>query len=190
VEGQHRFLSRYYRFVTRNMDLEEGSGESDTKALRKLHQTIRKITHDFDNRWHFNTSIAALMEMLNTLCALEGGLSPRVRKDICEKLALMLAPFAPFAAEELWAELGRTGPVFKQAWPVFDEVLAQEEGAEVVIQVNGKLRSRMIVPFGTDKAELEKRALNDEKVRPFIDGKPIVKVISVPDKLVNVVVKG
>ncbi len=190
VEGQYRFISRLYRFVTRNMDATEGSGETDRKALRKLHQTIHKMTQDFESRWHFNTSIAALMELVNALYQHEAGLSPQARKEICEKLVLLLAPLAPFTAEELWEQLGHAGPVFKQAWPVFDEALAQEEGAEVVIQVNGKLRSKMIVPFGTAKSALEQLALSDDKVKAFVDGKQIAKVIVVPDKLVNVVVKG
>ena len=190
VEGQYRFLSRLYRFVTRNMDCAQGSGETDAKALRKLHQTIRKVTQDFESRWHFNTSIAALMELLNALYQHEAGLSPQARQEICEKLVLLLAPLAPFAAEELWEQLGRTGPVFKQAWPVCDEALAREEGAEVVLQVNGKLRSKIVVPFGTGKATLEQLALSDDKLKAFVDGKQIAKVIVVPDKLVNVVVKG
>jgi len=190
AEGQFRFLGRLYRFVTRNVDSTEGSGATDTRALRKLHQSIRKVTQDFESRWHFNTSIAALMELLNVLCQVEGGLSPAVRKEVSEKLVLMLGPLAPFTAQDLWEQMGRTGQVFQQPWPAFDEALAKEEGAEVVIQVNGKLRSRMIVPFGTDNATVEQRALADDKVRVFIDGKQVIKVIVVPDRIANIVVKG
>ena len=97
---------------------------------------------------------------------------------------------APYVAEELWEEMGRTGPVFKQAWPLFDEELAREEGADVVIQVNGKVRSRAMVPVGTAEEELKQIALQDDKIQPFIAGKQVVKIIVVPDKLVNIVVKG
>jgi leucyl-tRNA synthetase len=189
VEGQYRFLSRLFRFVTRNVDAPGGSGASDAKALRKLHQTIRKVTKDFENRWHFNTSIAALMELLNVLYHEEADLSAGARREICEKLTLMLAPFAPFCAEELWTLMGRSGPVFKQPWPSYDEELAKEEGCEIVIQVNGKLRGRMTVPHGTPQEELERLALADGKLKAHWEGRQIVKVIVVPEKLVNVVVR-
>ena len=189
VEGQYRFLSRLFRWVTRNFDHPEGGGETDSAALRKLHQTIRKVTHDFDNRWHFNTSIAALMELMNELQAAESGLSPQVRRECAETLTLLIAPFAPYAAEELWALMGRQGPVFKQSWPGYSEDLAREEMLEIPVQVNGKLRGRVIVPHGTPEEELKRVALADEKVQPHIAGKTVVKVIVVPAKLLNIVVK-
>jgi leucyl-tRNA synthetase len=101
----------------------------------------------------------------------------------------LLAPFAPYLAEELWEQLGRTGPVFRQAWPVSDPALAQEDAAEVVLQVNGKVRGHLRVPFGMDRAALEQAALADGKAQPFTEGKQVVKVVVVPDKLVNIVVK-
>jgi leucyl-tRNA synthetase len=195
VRGQHRFLSRVHRFVTANVERSGGAaGEktaADVKALRKVHQTLEKLTADFDNRWHFNTSIAALMELINTLEEHEAGLSPAALAEVLGKLCLMLAPFAPFLAEEMWVnELGRTGPVFRQQWPAADADLAREEGAEIPIQVNGKLRSRMVVPFGTAREDLERMALADAKVKAHVDGKPVVKIVVVPDKLINIVVKG
>jgi leucyl-tRNA synthetase len=200
VGGQRRFLERVWRFVERNtlerasaggaVDRESARDEgADRRALRKLHQTIRKITEDFNNRWHFNTSIAALMELLNTLHDEEAGLSREAVAQILPALVLMLGPFAPYLAEELWERLGRTGPVFRQAWPVYDEDLAKEEAADVVLQVNGKVRGRMGVPFGTVREELERLALANPKAQAFIAGKQVVKVIVVPDKLVNIVVK-
>ena len=188
--GAYSFISRVYRFVTRNV----GQGlaettESDRKALRKLHQTLRLITDDFEGRWHFNTSIAALMGLMNVLTELEKDLSAPVIAEILEKLALMLEPFAPYLAEELWQEQGRKGPVFHHAWPQFDPELAREAEAEVVIQVNGKLRGRINVAFGTPREALEKLALADTKVQPLLDGKQVLKVIVVPDKLVNIVIK-
>ena len=189
VEGQYRFISRYFRWVTRNFDNPAGTGETDAAALRKLHQTIRKVTDDFDNRWHFNTSIAALMELMNELQAVEAGLSGGVRQQCAETITLLIAPFAPYAAEELWTLMGKPGPVFKCPWPSYSEELAREEMLEIPVQVNGKLRSRVMVPHGISEEELRRVALEDEKVRAHTAGKTVVKVIVVPGKLVNIVVK-
>ncbi len=190
AEGIYRFLGRVYRFVTRNVGQPAGApGASDRKVLRKLHQALRKITDDFETRWHFNTCIASIMELVNVLYAEEGSIGPAATEEVIEKLALMLAPFAPYVSQEIWDELGREGPVFRQCWPAFDPELAKEDLAEIVVQVNGKLRSRIYVPFGTPTAELEAGAMADEKVQPFLAGKQTVKVITVPDKLVNVVVR-
>jgi leucyl-tRNA synthetase len=189
AEGIYRFLGRVYRFATRNTPAVPRAGESDRKVLRKLHQTLRKITEDFETRWHFNTCIASIMELVNQLYAEEQNISPAAMPCILETLALMLAPFAPYVAQEIWEDLGNQGPVFRQPWPSFDPELAKEEEAEIVVQVNGKLRSRIYAPFGTAKEELEARALADEKVKPFLEGKQVVKRITVPDKLVNLVVK-
>jgi leucyl-tRNA synthetase len=190
AEGLYRFLGRVYRFVTRNVDrVSDGRGPSDKKVIRKLHQTVKKITGDFETRWHFNTCIASIMELVNVLYAEEANISTGVAAQAAEKLALLLAPFAPYISQEIWEELGKEGPVFRQCWPAFDPELAKEDEAEIVVQVNGKLRSRIYVPFGASKDELEKRALGDEKVKPSVAGKQIVKIITVPDKLVNVVVR-
>jgi leucyl-tRNA synthetase len=192
VEGQYRFLGRVFRFVTRHaqkISANTEPNEADRQALRKLHQTIRKITGDFDTRWHFNTSIASLMELLNELYALEPKLSPASLNEVCEKFTLLLHPFAPFVSQELWEALGNSGPVLKQSWPTFDEVLAKEDGIEIPVQVNGKLRGHLRVKVGAPKPELEKLALAHEKTRPFLDGKQVVKIVVVPDRLVNIVVK-
>jgi leucyl-tRNA synthetase len=190
ANGSHAFLGRVYRFVTRNV----GQGqlepsEADRQALRKLHQTLKLITDDFESRWHFNTSVAALMGLMNTLTDLEKQISAPVMADVMEKLTLMLEPFAPYLAEELWEEQGKPGPVFHHPWPAYDPELAREEEAEIVIQVNGKVRGRVYVAFGTPREALEKHAMADSKIRSFLDGKQVVKVIVVPDKLVNIVVK-
>ncbi len=193
VEGMYRFLARTYRFVTRNIERTRadspGDPEADRQALRKLHQTVRKITHDLETRWHFNTSIAALMELLNLLHALEPRLSGPVLREAMEKIVLMLGPFVPFLAEELWEELGREGPVFKQPWPEYDEELAREEEIEVVVQLNGRVRSHIRVAAGAPREELEQRALADDRIRSLVEGKQLVKVVVVPDKLVNIVVR-
>jgi leucyl-tRNA synthetase len=190
AEGAYRFLGRVFRFVVRNMGkTAAGDPAADRRALRKLHQTIRKVTEDFDNRWHFNTSIAALMELINTLYDEEAGLSAAALGQILPSLSLLLGPFAPYLAEELWEQLGRKGPVFRQPWPTYDEALAKEDAADIVLQVNGKVRGRLSVAFGASEDELKKLALADPKVQPSIEGKQVVKVIVVPDKLVNIVVK-
>jgi leucyl-tRNA synthetase len=197
AEGIYRFLGRVYRFATRNVGQDVGQAllpgnlagnPSDRNVLRKLHQTVKKITEDFETRWHFNTCIASIMELVNVIYAEEPNISRAVKLEILEKLALMLAPFAPYVTQEIWEELGKEGPVFRQCWPSFDPELAKEDLAEIPVQVNGKLRSRIHVPFGTAKEELERRALADEKVQPLLAGKQVRKVIVIPDKLVNIVV--
>jgi leucyl-tRNA synthetase len=189
AEGIYRFLGRVYRFATRNTPAETRSGASDRKVLRKLHQTLRKITEDFETRWHFNTCIASIMELVNQLYAEEQNISAEVMPGILQTLALMLAPFSPYVAQEIWEELGREGPIFRHSWPVADPELAKEDEAEIVIQVNGKLRARITAPFGASKESLEAWAQADEKVLPFLADKQIVKIITVADKLVNIVVR-
>ena len=193
VEGMHRFLGRVYRFVTRNTTSEEflngePSNDADRALLRKLHQTIQKVTNDFESRWHFNTSLAAIMELTNDLYARESELSPAVLQETLTKLVLLLGPFAPYMAEDLWHELGQEGTLLRIAWPDFDPEMAKEDKVEVVVQVNGKLRSRLAVARGTDRAELERLATSDSKIMPYLEQKTVRKVIVVPDKLVNVVV--
>ncbi|MGB9456882.1 MAG: leucine--tRNA ligase [Bryobacteraceae bacterium] len=190
ADGIYRFLGRVYRFVTRHIGADAPAvGASDRQVQRKLHQCLKKITEDFETRWHFNTCIASVMELVNVLYAEEENIGSAVVNDVLEKLALMLAPFAPYLAQEIWEELGREGPVFRHPWPAYDPELAKAEEAEIVVQVNGKLRSRVFAPFGASKDELEKLALADPKVQQSIAGKQIVRIVTVPDKLVNIVVK-
>jgi leucyl-tRNA synthetase len=192
VEGIYRFLGRVYRFATRNLPAAEthGDGAADAKILRKLHRTLKKITEDFDSRWHFNTSIAAIMELVNEMYLEESHISPVAMSRILRILTLMLAPFAPYLTQELWEEQGGEGAVFKQSWPAFDPELARESEVEIVVQINGKVRARLVVPPGTDGDGLTRIAMADEKVQTLVAGKTVVKVIAVPDKLVNLVIKG
>ncbi len=193
VEGMYRFLSRLYRFVTRNagraVPSDEPPAGADTKALRRLHQTVKKITEDFESRWHFNTSIAAAMELLNELVPVEAQLSGTALREILEKLVLIVSPFVPYVAQEMWEELGGVNPVLHEPWPCYDAELAREEEVEIPVQVNGKLRSRVRAAAGAPREELERLALADDKIRAFVEGKQVVKIVVVPDKLVNVVVK-
>jgi leucyl-tRNA synthetase len=189
IEGIVRFLGRVYRFVTRNVDAAGGDGCADDRVLRKLHQTLRKITEDFDTRWHFNTSIAAIMELINELHAEEPRISAAARDEVLRIMTLMLGPFAPYLAQELWSEQGFAGPVFQQEWPRFDAARAREAGAEVVVQINGKVRGRITVGHGTAQEDLQRLAMQDERIAANLEGKTIAKVIVVIDRLVNFVVK-
>ena len=158
VAGISRFLSRVYRFVMQHAALARGASPAGhetspaaTALLRKLHQTIRKITQDFGGRWHFNTSIAAIMELVNELTAAdaaiaEGKIPPATVASILESLVLMLGPFAPHLAAELWEKIGRKDGLLRHAWPKFDEALAREDEVEIPVQINGKLRSLIKVP--------------------------------------------
>jgi leucyl-tRNA synthetase len=191
VDGIYRFLGRVYRFATRNLPVSEGKGDgsADAKILRKLHQVLKKITEDFDSRWHFNTSIAAIMELVNEMYLEETRISPAAMGQVLEILTLMLAPFAPYLSQELWEEQGGQGPVFKQPWPDFDPDLARVLEVEIAVQINGKVRSRLTVPAGTDAVGLTAIAKDDEKIQALVKDKTVIRIIAVPDKLINLVVK-
>jgi leucyl-tRNA synthetase len=202
VEGVHRFLSRAYRFVTRNADA-VAKGKSVAGAAlspksraiqRKLHQTIKRVYDDFQGRWHFNTSVAAVMEFVNELYGAEdeiaaGKFSTEVLADSQRKLVLLLAPFAPYLAAELWERVGDKDSLLRYPWPEFDPVLAKEEEITYAVQINGKLRGHITVPAESEKPFVEERALADEKIKSAIAGKQVVNKIVVPGKLVNIVVK-
>jgi leucyl-tRNA synthetase len=206
IEGIRRFLGRVCAFFAQTPNAagsdEPGYSAADltpeAKAvLRKLHQTIRRITEDFKGRWHFNTSVAALMELLNecnsaqeVFAAHSNGAATRAfRADVQRKYILLLAPFAPYLAHELWEMLGEKGSLLREPWPKYDPVLAKEEEIEIPVQVNGKLRGRVIVPADSAEGLVRERALAEEKVKAALAGKQIVKQIFVPGKLINFVVR-
>ena len=199
VAGISRFLSRVYRLVTKygaeEVAARDGvSSAVEQKLLRKLHQTIAKITLDFSGRWHFNTSIAATMELVNEIVSAEaaidaGEVSSEAVSEVLRNLVLLLAPFAPFIAAELWEQLGGEGVVFRVAWPVADEAMLHEDEIEIPVQMNGKLVNVVTVPVGSQEGVVKAAALADAKVAARIAGKTVVKVILVPGKLVNLVVK-
>jgi leucyl-tRNA synthetase len=202
VAGVSRFLGRVYRFAMKYADRAKASGGSRGAELspeaqvllRKLHQTIRKITEDFAGRWHFNTCIAAVMELVNTLTAAEaaigaGKVPDAVLAEILRSLTLMLAPFAPYLAFELWEQIGEKSDLLRAPWPQFDEALAREEQIEIPVQINGKLRAVVRVGAESDEDMVREAALKDEKIAALLAGKEIVRIIVVPRKLINIVVK-
>ncbi len=200
VAGISRFLARVWRLVTRFAQVARTAEPGGTVGpvaeglLRKLHQTIAKMTQDFGGRWHFNTSIAAIMELVNELTAAEASLGSgevpaSVVRELLTSLTLLLAPFAPFLSAELWAELGETSEILRAPWPVSNPELARENEIEIPVQVNGKLRSVVKVHAEADRATIEAAALADGKVQEWLGGKAPLKTIIVPGKLVNLVVK-
>jgi leucyl-tRNA synthetase len=203
IEGIHRFLGRVYRFVLRNAKPESPDWRNpirqdlsaDARQIqRKLHQTIKRVTDDFKGRWHFNTCIAAIMELVNELYAVEekiahGVIPLSLLAKVQRDLVLQMAPFAPYLAHELWEMLGEKGSLLRASWPKYDPALAKEEEVEIPVQVNGKLRGRVLVPADADEDLVKQRGLADEKVKAAIAGKKIVKTIYVPGKLLNFVVR-
>jgi len=200
IDGIQRFLGRVYRFFVRyasqaSAASTEVSLSPEARAIqRKLHQTIKRVTDDFQGRWHFNTCIAAIMELVNTLYGAEEkiaqGLVPAsLLTEVQRSLALLLAPFAPYLSHELWEMLGEKGSIFRVAWPEYNAALAKEEEIEIPVQINGKLRARVVVPAGAEDAAVLTAALADDKVKSAIAGKQIAKKIVVPGKLVSIVVK-
>ncbi|MFY9748617.1 MAG: leucine--tRNA ligase [Acidobacteriaceae bacterium] len=203
VAGVSRFLGRVYRFAMKYADRAKAAGGGAGDAglspesqvlLRKLHQTIRKITEDFAGRWHFNTDIAAIMELVNLLTATEpainaGKVPDPVLAEILRSLTLLLAPFAPYLACELWERIGERSELLRAPWPKFDEALAREEQIEIPVQINGKLRAVVRVGAEADEDAVREAALKEEKIAALLAGKEIVRIIVVPRKLINIVVK-
>jgi leucyl-tRNA synthetase len=201
IEGIQRFLGRVYRFVLRNARPSDAGSQSaqadlspEARAIqRKLHQTIKRVSDDFQGRWHFNTCISAIMELVNVLYGAEesitrGAVPAAFLAAVQRDLALLLAPFAPYLGHELWEMLGQKGSLLRAPWPKYDSELAKEEEIEIPVQINGKLRSRVLVPADSTEEFVLERALADEKVKAAIQGKRIVKKIYVPGKMVNLVV--
>ena len=203
IDGMHRFLGRVYRFVVRNARPNDPASRQPLAAelspqaraiQRKLHQTIKRVSDDFQGRWHFNTCISAIMELVNALYAAEEAIAQKLipaafLAEVQRDVVLLLAPFAPFLAHELWEMLDEKGSLLRAPWPKYDAALAKEEEIEIPVQINGKLRSRVVVPADSAESFVLERALADEKIKAAIAGKQIVKKLYVPGRLVNVVVK-
>jgi len=198
VEGASRFLKRLWRLVYEHA--ENGSAvELDLQSLndaqknirRQTHETISKVSDDIGRRYTFNTAIAAVMELINALAKLNDNSEQgrAVMQESLESVVLLLSPIVPHITHELWKTLGQSSLLLEQPWPEIDESALVKDSLQIIVQVNGKLRSRIEVPASAEKTEIEQAALDDENVKRFTDGKQVVKVIVVPGKLVNVVVK-
>ncbi len=195
IEGAHRFLNRLWTVVTRDagmlrsVEAEKGlpEGGKGMRLFRKTHQTVKKVTTDIERRFQFNTAIASMMELFNEISAFDPGEAPAVYKFSLRNLLLMLSPFSPHIAEELWETMGERPSVLEHPWPEWDEEAAREDEVELVIQVNGKVRAKTTVPAGLDDREIEEIALREPKVTGFISGGEVRKVIVVKGRLVNIV---
>jgi leucyl-tRNA synthetase len=202
VDGSFRFLSRLWRIFDDYLEdiktVSSASGpialDGDLKVLRrKTHQTIRKVTTDIEDRFHFNTAISAVMELVNALYAVkrpakDNSTALSVIREALEMAVLLLAPIVPHITSELWQMLGHAASVADAPWPDFDPAVASEEEMTIVVQINGKLRSRMTVPVDEDAEKIKADAQADDKISAMLKGAKILKVIYVPKKLVNIVV--
>lgn len=203
VEGSFRFLGRVWRMVRSHVkavqNVQPYQGDDDLpdalkNLRRKAHQTIRKVTEDIEERFHFNTAISAIMELVNSIYQLElpsldSPFRNAVLREAIETTVCLLSPIAPHIAEELWQLLGYRESITKKTWPQYDPEVAKEEEMVIVLQVNGKLRSRITAPVSASEEELKTLAQSDEKIKQWTQGKKIIKAIYVPRKLVNVVVQ-
>ncbi len=199
VEGAFRFLNRAWRIVAHFQDaIKEGLDDYDHSTLtteekslrRTLHQTIKKVTEDVGERFMFNTAISAVMELVNAFYGFQDKtVHPGLVRELSFTLVKMLAPFAPHITEELWSCMEGKGSVHDARWPKFDRAAIVEDEVEIVLQINGKVRDKLTVPADIELQEMEKLALAQPKVVELTAGKTVVKVICVPKKLVNIVVK-
>ncbi len=205
VEGAFRFLNRVWRMVYNHIDsiqqVKEGTIElhklsgPSRELYRWTHKTIKKVTEDIEDRFHFNTAISAVMELVNVIYQFEvpqqegeeRDQALRVLREAMKAVILLLGPFTPHITEELWHELGYTTSLFKEPWPAYNEEALKEDQILIVVQVNGKVRSRITVPATASGDEIKKAALDDEKVKKFMEGKPAKNIVVVPGKLINIV---
>ena len=197
VEGCFRFLNRVYRLVDELAEVAKTNAEvkavtKEDKAMRLvIHSTLKKVTTDLSEKFGFNTAIAALMELINEMYKykeLDTRNDGIIREGI-ETIITILAPFTPHIGEELWTMIGKEGSVFNISWPSYDESALVQDEVEVIVQVNGKLRAKVSMDANISREDMEKVAMEDAKVQAAIEGKDVVKVIAVPKKLVNIVVK-
>ena len=199
VEGSYKFLGRVYRLVADMAELTAGipkryipEGKDDKQLAYILNNTIKRVSEDIQKRFNFNTAISAIMELVNEMYRYKelDDINLGLLADATEKLVLMLAPFVPHIGEEMWEGIGGEGLVYDAKWPEVDESMLVKDSVEIVVQINGKVREKAEVPAGLDKAGLEETVLAMDSVKALMEGKNVVKVIAVPGKLVNIVVKG
>ena len=197
VEGSFRFINRVYRMVydfSQNFsevpDSYEVKGDADKSMAYWLNYAIKKVSDDIGERFNFNTAISTIMELVNEMYRYkEGAINPGLYGAAIKDLIIMLAPFVPHVTEEMWEHLGYEGSVHDQTWPEYDEKALVKDTVEIVVQVNGKIKEKLDIAGGLSREEMEKTAMENEKVKGLIEGKNVVKVIAVPGKLINIVVK-
>ena len=199
INGSYRFLKKLWKLIKTHQDsikdipgissIEKFNGNQN-KLRRKTHQTISKVTDDIGRRYTFNTAIAAVMELVNEVSAfnVDDELDRQVIKEAIESILLLLSPIVPHICHQLWLDINHDQPIIDAEWPKFDSSLLKSETSLIVVQVNGKLRSKLEVDASISEDELKSMALSDEKVVRFIDGNEIKKIIVIPEKLVNIVV--
>jgi len=200
VEGALRFLSRIWTFVYRNHSVLKSAGghlknvshfsAPASQLLRKTHQTIKKVTNSIERDYHFNTAIAALMELVNETLSFSP--SDEDERDLLRytvrQIILLLSPFAPHFSEELWREIGESKTLFHEKWPSWDEDIAKEEEIELVVQINGKVRAKITIAAGLEDEAIRERAFSDAKIQDIIKDRTPRKVIVVQGRLVNIVI--
>ena len=198
VEGSFRFINRVYRMVydfSQNFsevpDTYEISSDADKSMAYWLNYAIKKVSDDIGERFNFNTAISTIMELVNEMYRYKEGsaINPGLYGAAIKDLIIMLAPFVPHVTEEMWEHLGYEGSVHDQSWPEYDEKALVKDTVEIVVQVNGKIKEKLDIAGGLSKEEMEKTVMENEKVKGLIEGKNVVKVIAVPGKLINIVVK-
>jgi len=202
VEGANRFINRVWRLARDWMEIVEGAtpytgspadlNGSVRMIYKSIHETIRKVTNDIEDRFHFNTAIAAVMELVNTLYGVDrpakDPITVQVMRFAVDSITLLLSPILPHLSEELWSALGHKESILSASWPTYRQDALEKDDLVIVVQVNGKLRSRFDAKPGVDEETLKARALSDERVQKFIENKTLKKIIVVPNKLVNIVV--
>ena len=197
VEGSYRFLGRVWRIIDTYQQLgtsghHDSLSKDETALRRELHRAIKKVTEDLDGKFNFNTAISTVMELVNAMYQFKDShdsVQSDLAKELVEKLTLLLAPFVPHITEEIWHECGFEGSVHAASWPTYEESALVVDEVEVAVQVNGKVRDKLTVSVSLSKEELEAAAKALPRVQEFTEGKTVVKVIVVPKKLINIVVK-
>jgi leucyl-tRNA synthetase len=206
VEGASRFLNRIWRFVQTHRDELRGAPHRAAGTLspagrafrRTIHETIQRVTQDIEKDMHFNTAISAVMELVNALhdferASLDGMARPErsaLLREAVEATLLLLGPASPHITEELWAALGHRESLFKRPWPVADPGALARDEVEIVVQVDGRVRGRLTAAVDAREADIREMALTDGKVRRWLDGRRVAKVVVVPGRLVNIVTGG
>ncbi len=205
IQGSHRFVSRVWRWLQAALplyrtdwrnSLSPQETPAERRLRRKLHQTVQKVGAQIET-FQFNTAVAAIMELLNEMyaCApldretLAPGPDPAVISESAETLTLLMAPFAPHLAEEVWRQLGRTETVYRAPWPDFDPAVAAAEAVNVMVQINGKIKDKVTVPLDCDEETVKRDALQSEKTRQALAGRQVVKMIFIKNKMLSIVCK-